>query len=48
MTRVAVTKIGFLTTCYLLNLGVTRRYPEMRGFDPFVIDQKLAMNSTIC
>ena len=33
---------------YLLNLGATRRYPELRGFAPFVIDPKLVMNSTIC
>ena len=48
MTRVAVTKMRFLATCYLLNLGATRRYLELRGFAPFVIDQKLVMNSTIC
>ena len=39
---------GFLATCYLLNLGATRRYPELRGFAPFVIVPKLVMNSTIC
>ena len=41
-------KCEFLATCYLLNLGATRRYPELRGFAPFVIDPKLVMNSTIC
>ena len=39
---------GFLATCHLLTLGATRRYPELRGFPPFVIDPKLLMNSTIC
>ena len=29
-----------------MNLGATRRYPELRGFAPFVIDPKLVMNST--
>ena len=41
-------KCEFLATRYLLNLGATRRYPELRGFAPFVIDPKLVMNSTIC
>ena len=41
-------KCEFLATCYLLNLGATRRYPELRGFASFVIDPKLVMNSTIC
>ena len=45
-TRVAVTKMCI--SCHLLNLGATSRYPELRGFAPFVIDPKLVMNSTIC
>ena len=47
-TRVAVTKMQI--SCHLLPIesGATRRYPELRGFAPFVIDSKLVMNSTIC
>ena len=45
---VAVTKMRI--SCHLLPIesGATRRYPELRGFAPFVIDPKLVMNSTIC
>ena len=47
-TRVAVTKMRI--SCHLLPIesGRTRRYPELRGFAPFVIDPKVMMNSTIC
>ena len=47
-TTVAVTKMRI--SCHLLPIESERtgRYPEFRGFAPFVIDQKLVMNSTIC
>ena len=30
--------MNFLPLAILLNLGATRKYPELRGFAPFVID----------
>ena len=44
-TRVAVTRMRI--SCHFLPIE-SGRYPELRGFAPFVIDPKLVMNSTIC
>ena len=44
-TRVAVTRMRISYHLLPIESG---RYPELRGFAPFVIDPKLVINSSIC
>ena len=43
-----ILKLGNDPLLVYITYWFTRRYPEFRGFAPFVIDPKLLMNSTIC
>ena len=43
-----ILKLGNDPLLVYITYWFARRYPEFRGFAPFVIDPKLLMNSTIC